>query len=288
MAVGDLAVDTAVEQVGEGRYTASLSEDWRIWGPNGGYLAVIALRAAGAAAEQPRPASIAAHFLGVARFEPVDLEVTVLRSTRRAQSLRVSMTQGGKAIVEAIVWAVADGIESLDHAFGAMPDVEPAESVPTMEERMRSVGNDGPPFPFWQNIDNRGLQWRPDWPPPGPLDPLARWWCRYRPRATFDDRWVDAGRSLLLVDTFGWPAASAAHAWANDVDGVMQMIAPTIDVHATFHAFDPDEPWLLAEGVSPAGGDGLVGARVSVWSASGRLLASGGQTMLATRVAPQA
>ena len=282
--MGDLAVDTALEQVDEGRYRATLNEDWRIWGPNGGYLGAIALRAAGAAATQPRPASIAVHFLGVASFEPVDVDVAVVRSTRRAQSLRVSMSQGGKAILEALVWAVADGMEPLDHQHAAMPDVPPAETIPTMEERMKAAGVDGPPFPFWVNIDNRGLQWRKDWPPPGPLPPEGRWWCRFRPTATFDDRWVDAGRLFVLVDTFGWPAASGAHAWQNDRDGQMIFIAPSIDVHAMFHAFEPGEEWLLVDGVSPVGGEGLLAARMSVWSASGRLLASGGETMLVTRV----
>jgi acyl-CoA thioesterase II len=281
--MGDLALDTAVEQVDDGRYTAVLREDWRIWGPNGGYLGAIALRAAGAAATQPRPASIAVHFLGVASFEPVDLAVTTLRSTRRAQSLRVSMTQGGKPIIEAMVWAVADGIEPLDHQHAVMPDVPAAETIPTMEERMAEAGVDGPPFPFWVNIDNRALQWRKDWPPPEPLPPEARWWCRFRPTATFADRWIDASRSFVLVDTFGWPAASAAHAWRSGPNGEPQFMAPNIDIHATFHGFDAEEEWLLADAVLPAGGEGLLYANVSVWSPKGRLVASGGQTMLASR-----
>jgi hypothetical protein len=44
--MGDFERDTRVEG-GGGRYRATLSEDWRIWGPNGGYLAAIALRAVG-------------------------------------------------------------------------------------------------------------------------------------------------------------------------------------------------------------------------------------------------
>ena len=59
--MGDLERDTRL--VGEkGRYTATLSRDWEIWGPNGGYLAAIALRAAGAEAAIQRPASFTGHF----------------------------------------------------------------------------------------------------------------------------------------------------------------------------------------------------------------------------------
>lgn len=283
--MGDLAVDTAAEQVGDGRFAATLVEDWRIWGPNGGYVASIALRAAGAAASQPRPASVAVHFLGVAEFGPVDLDVTMLRSTRRAESLRVSMTQGGKAVLEALVWAVADGMEPLEHDEAPMPDVPAAADLPTMEERMAAAGNPGPPFPFWVNIDNRALQWRAEWPPAEPLPPTGRWWCRYRPSATFADRWVDACRSLLLLDTFGWPAASGAHAWRSYPSPEPAFIAPNVDLHATFVRFEPDEPWLLVEARSPAGADGLLTAHLSVWSARGPLLASGSQTMLVRRVA---
>ena len=55
--MGDLGVDTAVTG-GDGRYEAELSDDWRIWGPQGGYIASLALRAAGRECGRPRPASI--------------------------------------------------------------------------------------------------------------------------------------------------------------------------------------------------------------------------------------
>ena len=64
--MGDLSVDTRIE--GEnGRYRAQLRDEWRVWGPNGGYPAAIALRAAGAEARIPRPVAFAAHFVASAR-----------------------------------------------------------------------------------------------------------------------------------------------------------------------------------------------------------------------------
>src|SRR5437764_890433 len=88
-AVGDLAVDTAIEG-SDGLYRAQLSRDWEIWGPNGGYLAVIALRAAGAHTTLRRPATFSCHYLGVADFDAVDLEVRTLRGSSRAASIAVS------------------------------------------------------------------------------------------------------------------------------------------------------------------------------------------------------
>ncbi len=56
--VGDLALDTAGRRLGDGRFEATLSRDWEIWGPNGGDVAAVALRAAGAAAGPSRPAAV--------------------------------------------------------------------------------------------------------------------------------------------------------------------------------------------------------------------------------------
>ena len=106
--MGDLAVDTAVESLGDGRYRAQLNQDWEIWGPEGGYVAAIALRAAGAEARLHRPASFSCHYLGVASFDAVDLEVTTVRSGRNAESFRVSMTQEGRAILDATLWTIGE------------------------------------------------------------------------------------------------------------------------------------------------------------------------------------
>src|SRR5437763_2649210 len=61
--VGDLEEDTAVERVSNGRYRATVSSDWALWGPVGGYLASIALRAAGAHSALPLPASLSCQYL---------------------------------------------------------------------------------------------------------------------------------------------------------------------------------------------------------------------------------
>ena len=46
--MADFLEDTRVEPVSDepGRYRATLSPKWAVWGPNGGYVAAIALRAA--------------------------------------------------------------------------------------------------------------------------------------------------------------------------------------------------------------------------------------------------
>lgn len=107
--MGDLSVDAELADLGDGTYSCELSRDWEIWGPNGGYMAAIALQAARAASGRPRPANATVHFLSAASFdEPVAVTPVVQRSTRVATSVRVAVTQGDRPVLEAMVWALDD------------------------------------------------------------------------------------------------------------------------------------------------------------------------------------
>jgi acyl-CoA thioesterase-2 len=270
--MGDLAEDTAVEEIERGRYRAHLSRDWEIWGPNGGYLAVVALRAAGAYTALLRPATFTCHFLGVADFDDVELEVRPLRESRRAASLAVTMRQHDKPVLEAMTWVIGDA-DGLEHEAAPIPAVAPPDGLASVRELV-DESQRGPYHRFWSNFDERPLRWIGNWEEREPGDPEFRSWYRYVPRDTFTDPFVDAGRALLLVDTLGWPAA--VRAYRSD----LPFYAPSIDVAARFHALASDCPWLLAEVRSPVARDGLVAATASVWAADGRLLATGGQQML--------
>ena len=163
--MGALDRDTQIE--GEsGEYRARLSRDWEIWGPNGGYVAAIALRAAGLHTAFTRPASFTGHFLGVADFDEVQIAVRSLRRTKRAESLAVSMTQDGRPVHEAVVWAVEAGLEGIEHELATMPDVAAPETLPSLVDRLPS---DAPIFRFWQSLESRPVEWIDDWEnrPPG-------------------------------------------------------------------------------------------------------------------------
>lgn len=270
--MGNLAEDTAVVG-GDGRYTAKLSRDWEIWGPMGGYVSAIALRAAGAESPFARPASLSVHYLGVAAFDEVDIEVVALRQGRRAASHRVSMTQGGSPILEAMMWSVSDEAEGLEHDEARMPAVPNWDILKSPSE---IVGPDvAPPFPFWRNFDSRPLTWVLDDPPPGPLEPLYRAWLRFQEWEEGADPWLDCARAALLIDLPSWPSGHRPHAWREP-----KFIAPTLDLNVAFHRLAPDEPWLLLEGTSPVADDALMGWTGRLWTPGGRLVASGGgQTM---------
>jgi acyl-CoA thioesterase-2 len=276
--VGDFELDTRLEAVEPeaGRFRARLSRDWEIWGPNGGYVAAIALRAAGGVARIPRPASLSGHFLSVAAFGPADVEVVPLRLGRRSESLRVSMRQHGRPFFEALVRTAADG-PGLAHVHARAPDVPPPESLP---DPASLRVDEGPRYAFWNNLDARVVHPERFQEPERARDPIWREWYRFTPRATFDDPFLDAGRSLLLIDTLSWPAACQPH----PRDPGFQ--APNLDVTAWFHALAPECEWLLADHVSPVAGGGLMGTAGQVWSRDGRLLATGGAQLFCVPVAP--
>src|SRR5205085_12424634 len=126
-----------------------------------------------------------------------------------------------------------------------------AESLPSREERLRERPDAPPPFKFWDNLDERPLDWIENWLEREPDVAQYRGWMRFRPTSTFDDVFLEAARSLLLLDTMGWPAAVRGHAEP------LGYIAPNIDVNASFHRFDPTSKWLFIEATEPVGADGL-------------------------------
>jgi len=259
--VASFLTDTAVTRVGsDGRYHSTLSPDWAVWGPNGGYVAAIALRAALAESRLPRPASLQCHFLAVGEFAPVELCVSSLGGSKRAESLRVEVTQNGRALVVASVWMVDDGLSGFAHDFATAPAV----AKPAALRGYQDLTEDYPQwYPIWRSIEGRPLRWRE---PPG--RPEWQTWMRFTDTEV-PDREADALRQLFWLDFPGWNATIAAHAWP------FRYLTPNLDLTVQFHAFAPEAEWMLADGVVPLAQDGLIGCSSRLWTEDGRLLASG-------------
>jgi acyl-CoA thioesterase II len=257
----DLEHATRVE--GEnGRYVAHLSEDWEIWGPNGGYLAAIALRAASMVAQIQQPASFYCHFLSSPSFDAVQLNVNVLKQGRRAESFAVEMTQGRKPILHALIKTAADA-PGYSHQHPEAPAVPLPEALKDYEELLPA--RQRPAFSFWNNVERRPV----DQSATGePTAPVLRAWARYRPRACFEDPFLDAARALILLDTFGFPAAYRRfRSW--------EYLAPNLDTSAWFHHFNPGCEWLLVDHECIVADRGLMAVSGRVWDTGGRLLATG-------------
>ncbi len=274
--MGDLATDTAVEARGDGLYEATLSDEWEIWGPMGGYVAACALRAAGASTPELRPAAFSCHYLSVAKFGSVDIRVATRKRGRTTAAQRVEITQDDRPILDAMVWSVGE-VDGLEHDETIPPAVPRPDELASIEELLE--GNVQAPFPFWNNLDEKPVEFELEWPPDGPRAAMWRAWLRFRPTATFDDPWIDATRCVILVDLPSWPSAHRPHAWKQP--GFM---APTLDLNVAFHAPTSGHDWLLCDGAAPLSTGGMFGWNARIWSAGGQLHASGGGQCLYRRI----
>jgi acyl-CoA thioesterase len=261
--VADFLDDTQLAPVAgdPDRFRATLSPSWAVWGPNGGYVAAIALRAAMARSRLPRPASFQCHFLAVGEFAPVEIRTRSLGGGKRAESLRAEVFQDERLLLAATAWMVDDGLEGYAHDFARAPAVPRPEALRSYHEL---AGDEYAQwYPIWRSIEGRPERWRE---PPG--KPEWRAWLRFND-TRIPDRHADALRQLFWLDFPGWNATISAHSWP------FRYLAPNLDLTVQFHRFVPSEPWILADGFVPLANDGLVGCVSRLWSEQGELLATG-------------
>ena len=267
---GNFEHDTAVEGA-DGRYRATLSDAWALWGPAGGYVSAVALRAAGAQSRFRKPVSYSCNYLGVAAFAPVDVEVSTLNAARRSEALRVTMSQEGRALLDATVWTTDEGMKGFEYDAAPMPELPGPDALVAWQDVEAPVE---PYRRFWSNIEERMIGPAIRWEERVPGPPIREGWARFRPTATFEDPFLDAARSVVLIDTLGWPAFMASQT------GRPPFVAPTIELSVRFHRPARHSEWLLAVSTSPIATDALIGSSAQVWAQDGALVASGGQTML--------
>lgn len=261
MSVEGQSLEEATAVRGEGgSFSLALNERWEIWGPSGGYLAAIALRAAGLCTRIPRPASFYCHFLSSPEFAEVDLSVDVLKRGRRSESLAVKMTQAEKPVLFALLRTAAEAPGYRHQEVGA-----PVLSSPEASEPFERTKDGKPIFKFWNNVSCRRPQ--PSTTDDGDRATIKEW-VRFEPTPYFEDPFLDAARPLILLDTFGWPAAWAKYRGAD-------YVAPNLDTYVCFHQPAARCEWLLVDHECPVAAGGLLGVGGRIWDAAGGLLATG-------------
>ena len=127
---------------------------------------------------------------------------------------------------------------------------------------------------FWDNLEQRPLAWISDLDNREASEPTTAAWNRFVPTITFADPWVDACRSLILIDLDAWPSATRPHL------GELDHFAPTIELTARFIGSTAHEPWLLSEASAPVATGGLVAGTGNIWNSNRQLVATGGSTLL--------
>ncbi|WP_157407953.1 acyl-CoA thioesterase [Actinomadura atramentaria] len=273
----DLDIASAVTGA-DGEWTAEIDESTQIWGPNGGFLAVLMLRAAGRHMDGGlRPASVDCHFVSSPRPGTVRLTTTTLRRTARTHSVRVVMSQNDRPVVHGLVWGVADGLDGLPERSLASPGGPPPETLPTIQEIL-GPGHAGRKEKFWDLFEERPVDTREheEWPEKPWDEALYRAWLRFRPRPRFDDPFVDAGRTVIAIDVYPFMAAIGVLG----PDRITHF-APTLSLSVSFHRPQAaDSEWLLMHADSPSSAAGLLAGRGRIWGERGELVATGEARML--------
>jgi acyl-CoA thioesterase-2 len=263
--VGRLDEDTALvarDDTFEGR----LSPEWAYVMPSGGFTAALMLRAVGERANVRFPASFACVFLSPPSYDrPLVMTLDLLKGGMRSEVFRVRASQSARAIAEAHVWTCAP-TEGLEHDIERAPAAPPREQIKTYEELPDEQRH--PPFPIWKQIEERRHRWTTSERPPS-----VEGWFAFRPVGSFEDPFVDAGRSLILIDALVIAAAKGPHPDESNM-------ATSLDLRAHFHRTEsPLSEWLYALVEAPVATFGRYGGRGKIWDESGRIVASGSSQM---------
>jgi acyl-CoA thioesterase len=247
--------DTALEATGAGRWRAWAPDSWFVGrGPNGGFLAAVAARAAEAAAGRPLR-SLALHFAAAPAVGPLEVAVTLEREGRSYTAASVRIDQDG----EPMTLALATLGELPDHGAEWDATAMPA-ATPLAETRPVPSDDAGVPA-FMRNYDMRWALGGDD------SQPGSGGWIR-----TAEPRALDGPLVAALTDA--WVPA-AFHALGRFV------AAPTLDL--AIHIRRP----LPVPGMAPE--DYVLGrfsSRLSVggvWEEDGELWSPGGELIAQSR-----
>ena len=255
--------DTALTQVDEGVYEATIAPNWLVArGAHGGFLAGVTVAAMLAEAGDDRPIrSFTMHFMRPPTTGRIRIEPVVERSGRSAVFLSARATQNDKAIGTALA--------ALSSSFADFPfDAAAPPSVPCPHEVEPAPPGIGPPF-----LDNFDLRWCVgDHMFSGSEKALVGGWFRADPPEL-----ADAAMVASFMDT--WPPAIFP-LLTNE-----PLIAPTLDFTVHFRERFPlegaaPEDFYLGAFSSSLSRDGFFEEDGRLWDGRGNLVAQSRQLAL--------
>jgi acyl-CoA thioesterase len=264
VAVHPFDLDTAVQDLGGGRFGAEMSEHWWVErGPNGGYVAAVVLRAIQAAAALERaPRSLTVQFPRAPVAGPVEIAVKTEREGGTVTFLSARMEQQGKLQATALA-VLADDLDAAGFAELQMPKVDPPAELYSPDPAQVA----GMPTMF-QNYSVRPAVGDEAFSGGAPYSGL---WIRAR-----EPRLLDAPLAAAILDAW-FPAPFIK------LDGPVP--APTIDYTVHFRAPLPEpgaaaeDPYLATFRSGLARG-GFFEEDGELWGQDGSLLAQSRQLAL--------
>jgi acyl-CoA thioesterase len=275
--------DLELTEVGEARFTTSISDTWMLAvAPQGGIVAAVAVRAMERVLGHPEQTlrTMTAMFAGQVAVGPVEVEVQVLRRGRSMSQLTATVRNPGAEAGLTAIAAFGSPRRGFDFTELAMPDVPGPEGVRSFRDGLPDGVEfefDRPPMPFWQEvIEGRPVIGRPPWEPHDP-DAAAEVasWVRIDDPPAGPDGHLDVAAAIVVCDTM---PGSVGQKLGPDSG---QWFAPSVDY--TLHVFRPiPQGWLLQHGRARHAGDGYASVDMALWDEAGHLLAYATQVMLFT------
>jgi acyl-CoA thioesterase len=254
--------DTSVREIDPGVFEGHVNRDWWIvFGPNGGFLAAMLVKAMGAAVDDhTRMArSLTIHYTAAPAEGPVRIQTTVERAGRSLTTVSARMEQEGRLIALAIGAFSRARLPAIEFDDAPPPQVPPPEDVPVAESRREL-----PPFAHqWE------LRYAIGTRPFGGSDgsTLTGGWIK-----PLDEHPVDA--ALVAQITDAWlPAVFVRLTEPNAV--------PTIDLTIHFRADLPlPADYVLVTFESRLSQGGFIEEDGWIWSRDGQLIAHSRQLAL--------
>ncbi len=278
--------DLDLVEAGDGRFTTTISDPWRLAvAPQGGVVAAIAVRAMERLLVHPEQTlrTFTAMFAGVVQGGPVEVEVQALRRGRSMSQLIATVRNPGAPAGLTALAAFGAPRRGFEFTELALPDVPGPDDLRGYRDPLPEGIDfefDGDPFPFWEQvIDCRPAMGRPPWEPfeEGPGE--AAFWYRLDHPPLTDSGHLDVGGAIVLCDTMPSPIGQKLGPESGN------WFAPSVDF--TFHSFRPATPgWLLSHQRAHHAGDGYASVDGALWDPRGEdgptLIAYATQVMLFT------
>ena len=255
--------DTRISQVEPGLFEGHVNRDWWIvFGPNGGFLAAMLVRAMGSAVEdvERHVRSLTVHYTAAPAEGAIRIRTTVERAGRSLTTVSARMEQDGRLIALAIGAFSRQRLAAIEYDELPPPPVPAPEDVPVASPRPEM-----PPF---------ARQWE------------QRYAVGRAPFRGFDDGPTITGGWIKPLDPQPIDAALVAQltdAWlpAVFVRLTQPNAVPTIDLTIHFRSDLPlPADYVLVTFESRLSRGGFVEEDGWIWSRDGRLIAHSRQLAL--------
>ena len=269
------ARDTTVEQQGEGRYRATLPEEWCAPTlPQGGFVTVVALRAMQAALGDPAQClrSVTTVFAAQVRPGPVEIDVGVLRRGRSMSQLTATVRSPGEAAGHTSIAVFGGPRPGFEFTDLVPPEVPAPLACPSFRDPPPPGFERRSRFTWWDQVEGRAALGHAPWDDWIPTTSDRAYWCRFEEPPIVDGGLLDPLALVTLCDTM--PGAINERMGP----GGPFWLPPSADL--TVHVFGDAGPgWLLSHNRARWAGDGYASVEMALWDPDRGLVAYATQMM---------